>query len=79
MTKIVSCGNSEILGGWTPSAIAFSLLQSFGDNHLPLKARPNFDRLDFCFVVLARNSDLITYLQLYQGGSAGPERNPADQ
>src|SRR6516225_93782 len=42
----------------------FSLLQSFGDNHLAIEARSDFNRPNFRFVILAENSDLITPLQL---------------
>src|SRR5262249_13078765 len=42
----------------------FPFLQSFGDNDLALVARSNFDRPDFRFVVVAKNSDLIASLQL---------------
>ena len=39
-------------------------LQSFRNNYLALKARPNFDRPDFRFVILAKNPDLIASLQI---------------
>src|SRR5260221_12612270 len=39
-------------------------LQSLRNNHLPVKARSDFDRPNLGFVILADNSDLITALQL---------------
>src|SRR5215469_13272995 len=41
-----------------------AFLQSFRDNYLALKAWPNFDRPDFRFVTLPKDSDLIASLQL---------------
>ena len=44
----------------------FPFFQSFGDNYLALVARANFDRPNIRFVILAKDSDLITSLQLDQ-------------
>src|SRR5215469_14151790 len=55
----------------------FPFFQSFGDNHLALKARPDLNRPNFGFVIRTNDSDLITSLKLHQR-ALGHEQSPSN-